>query len=220
MVAYLLNELETQGGLVVFDGLGEVPADQRRLIKEAVTNFAVLYGKCRVVATCRTHSYRADAGWQLDWPAVHELAPLSQEKIQQFIEAWYNTLSTIEAVRVADYSRKAAKLKDALAPEDPRQLDKLAGNLLLLTVMAIVHTHKNELSDSRVEVYAECVDILLHRWRPARTQGAAVKSLHDELSECGVRQATLFIVHFAKWPLRLTALVSVESSAASRHVPL
>ncbi|MFQ5614652.1 MAG: NACHT domain-containing protein, partial [Anaerolineae bacterium] len=199
---HLLRELKAQGGLVLFDGLDEVPAGSRRLIKTAVTNFAALYDRCRVVVTCRTHSYHADPGWQLDWPAVHELAPFSQEKIGQFTDAWYKTLSDIEPARAGDYARKAGKLKMALSPADRRQLAELAQTPLLLTVMAVVHTDKDELPDSRVEVYKECVDILLLKWHAERTPGAGARSLLNELKEFGVRRASLY---WALWEMAYEA---------------
>jgi len=73
--AALLQELRDDGDLVLFDGLDEVAETQRAAVKQAVSRFADLYRKCRVLVTCRTHSYRADPGSHLDWPAVHELAP-------------------------------------------------------------------------------------------------------------------------------------------------
>jgi formylglycine-generating enzyme required for sulfatase activity len=45
---------------------------------------------------------------------------------------------------------------------------------LLLTVMALVHTHKGRLPDARALLYEETVDILLWRWEQVKTGG------HDE----------------------------------------
>ena len=187
----LLEELDEAGGMVVFDGLDEVPGQQRLQIKEAVQRFAALHPRCRVLVTCRTHSYRQDEGWHLDWPTVHELAPFSDKKIEAFIDGWYQALSASDSAAAGEYQRKAAKLKIALAPDDRRKLRELARTPLLLTVMAIVHTHKTELPDSRVEVYRECVDILLLRWHLARTPDSPARSLKEELRDLGISDSKL-----------------------------
>ncbi len=43
-------------------------------------------------------------------------------------------------------------------------LHGMAGNPLLLTVMALVHTHKGRLPDARAVLYEDTVDLLLTRW--------------------------------------------------------
>ena len=71
----LQNELREKGGLVLLDGLDEVPeADQRRVqIKEAVEDFAKAYPKCRVLITSRTYAYQ-NQDWRLPSFTSTELA--------------------------------------------------------------------------------------------------------------------------------------------------
>jgi hypothetical protein len=42
---------------------------------------------------------------------------------------------------------------------------------VLLTVMALVHTHKGQLPDARALLYEETVDILLWRWEQLKVGG-------------------------------------------------
>jgi predicted NACHT family NTPase len=56
----LLHQLADAGGLVIFDGLDEVPGQQRKPVKEAVQGFAALHRGCKILVTCRTHSYLED----------------------------------------------------------------------------------------------------------------------------------------------------------------
>ncbi len=169
----LLVALQDSGGLVIFDGLDEVPGRQRLLLKQALSEFAELYPRCTVLVTCRVHSYRQGPAWQLDWAAEHTLAEFDNDQINHFIEAWYGALAALSPGSRIDYPGKAQTLKAALGPDDPRGLRALAGTPLLLTVMAIVHAQKS-LPDSRVGVYRECVDILLMRWQGAREGNVAV----------------------------------------------
>ena len=186
--AALLHELARQGGLVVFDGLDEVAAEYREKVKQALAAFAAQYPRCRLLVTCRVHSYKLGPAWQLGWE-THELAEFSDERIKSFIESWFAALARIRPSEQAVLEHKAATLQTALGPEDPRGLRELAGQPLLLTVMAIVHNHK-ALPGSRVGVYRECVDILLRRWEAAKDaqagQGVA------GLAACGLQEAMVF----------------------------
>jgi formylglycine-generating enzyme required for sulfatase activity len=184
----LLAEIRRDGGLVLFDGLDEVAnLDLRPRVREAVEDFAQRYaaqGKTHCLVTCRTYSY-TDPRWQLTgWPA-HQLAPLSQEKIFYFVRAWHDELVRVDPGRQEDYRRKCDKMLRALDPSDRRRLAEIAPNPLILTVMAVVHTHKGELPDARALVYEECVDLLLVRWEMERSvtgQRAQKRSLLDALA--------------------------------------
>ncbi|MFZ4701221.1 MAG: SUMF1/EgtB/PvdO family nonheme iron enzyme [Candidatus Methylumidiphilus sp.] len=187
----LLEELKSQGGLVVFDGLDEVAAHHRERAKQALDDFAKRYRLCRVLATCRVHSYRLGDGWQLGWE-TNELADFSEEQIENFIKGWFAALACINISEREALARKAISLKGALGPDDPRGLREMAGKPLLLTVMAIVHNHK-ELPGSRVGVYRECVDILLQRWEAAKFDDGDGHTLLAALSSCGLSETKLHL---------------------------
>ncbi len=180
----LLRELRDPGAMVIFDGLDEVTGEQRLRVKQAISEFAELYPRCRVMLSCRVHSYRQDPAWQLPWES-HGLADFDSDQIHRFLTAWYDGLARLNPASPLDYRAKARTLKGALDPDDPRGLRELAGIPLLLTIMAIVHTHK-ELPDSRVGVYRECVDILLMRWQAAREGEAQRIPLLNALLPYGV----------------------------------
>ncbi|MBN1936344.1 MAG: SUMF1/EgtB/PvdO family nonheme iron enzyme [Anaerolineae bacterium] len=168
----LLDELRSAGGLICFDGLDEV-ADLRLrpVVREAVEQFAAQYdrsGAAYLLVTCRTFSY-TDAAWQLaDWPR-HELAPLDADHITAFVNAWHAELTRVDPARAEDSARKRDRLLEALRPGDRRRLAEIAPNPLILTVMAVVHTHKGDLPDTRAQVYEECIDLFLTRWELERT---------------------------------------------------
>lgn len=188
----LLTELKESGGVVVFDGLDEVAADCRIPVKQSLIEFANEYPRCLILATCRVYSYRQEASWRLPWED-HTLAEFDPAKIRQFIDSWYGALAALNPSGSVDYLGKGGKaetLKGIFDPDDPRGLLDLAGTPLLLTVMAIVHAHK-ELPGSRVGVYRECVNILLLRWQGAREGAMKGKPLLDALSRYGVTDQKL-----------------------------
>ncbi|MCB0121026.1 MAG: hypothetical protein KDE58_02220, partial [Caldilineaceae bacterium] len=98
------------------------------------------------------------------WPTF-ELADLTEEQSDQFITAWYRQLATNNQVRNAD--DLSTRLQRAVRRPDLRHL---AGNPLLLTVMAIVHTKQGILPDARALLYDDIVDLLLWRWEAIKLE--------------------------------------------------
>jgi formylglycine-generating enzyme required for sulfatase activity len=162
----LHDALESGQAIVLLDGLDEIPTKEQRIfVRNAVDVFARRYPRSRLIITCRTLSYQ-DPAWQLPDISSVELAPFSAEKIDQFIAAWYAELSRSGVIGAQQATWLAARLQEAIRRAD---LWRLAPNPLLLTVMALVHTHKGRLPDARALLYEETVDILLWRWEQIKT---------------------------------------------------
>ncbi|MFN8464573.1 MAG: SUMF1/EgtB/PvdO family nonheme iron enzyme [Caldilineaceae bacterium] len=164
-----LHELLEKGkAIVLLDGLDEIPTEQQRImVRDAVQAFAGRYPACRMVTTCRTLSYQSPAG-RLDGWQEYRLAEFDEPKIDGFINAWYGELARLNVVPGDDAGRLARRLQEAVRRKDLREL---AGNPLLLTVMALVHAHKGRLPDARALLYEETVDILLLRWEQIKGGG-------------------------------------------------
>ncbi|MBO3710302.1 MAG: SUMF1/EgtB/PvdO family nonheme iron enzyme [Candidatus Accumulibacter sp.] len=160
----LQRELLGRGGLILLDGLDEVPdAESRRAqVKQAVQAFAGMYGKCRFLVTSRTYAYQRQ-DWKLEGFAARELLPFTRGQIERFIDSWYahmaKDLARLSASQAAD---GAARLKRA---SERRELRELAARPLLLTLMARLQTRGGgALPESREKLYAESVDMLLDEW--------------------------------------------------------
>ena len=162
----LLDSLYDGNALLLLDGLDEVPLvdDVLGRIKAMIEDLPRAYPQSTILVTCRVLSYQ-DRRWQLDesaW-ANFELDKLNQEQIDGFIEAWHSQLAVVNAVKNPEILN--AKLSQAVRRSD---LIRLARNPLLLTVMALVHTHKGALPDARAVLYEDVVDLLLWRWDAIR----------------------------------------------------
>jgi formylglycine-generating enzyme required for sulfatase activity/energy-coupling factor transporter ATP-binding protein EcfA2 len=186
----LRKALERGTALVLLDGLDEIPsAEQRIRVRDATNAFVHRYPKSRIIVSCRTHAYK-DPAWRLDGMAHFTLAPFDDALITQFIDAWYGELQRsgeIKSVQEAD--ELANRLKEAVQKEDIR---RLAPNPMLLTVMAVVNTHKGRLPDARALLYADIVDLLLWRWdeRKAAASKQAPR-LREMLMKVGRSQTDL-----------------------------
>jgi energy-coupling factor transporter ATP-binding protein EcfA2 len=164
----LHDRLEKGRAILLLDGLDEIPTQrQRTFIRDAVAAFARRYAKCCIVVTCRTLSYQNPA-WQLGDFESFTLAPFSEEQIDRFIAGWHGELARLGTIKPGAVDSVTRHLHTAVRRPD---LWRLASNPLLLTVMALVHTHKGRLPEARALLYEETVDILLWRWEQVKANG-------------------------------------------------
>jgi formylglycine-generating enzyme required for sulfatase activity len=179
----LRQSLEAGQAVLLLDGLDEIPTQARRsFVRDAVMAFARRYPHIRLVVTCRTLSYQ-DPAWQLADVPAFELAPFNEKKIDHFIGAWHDELARLGVMTTEEARGLAGQLREAVRRPD---LWRLAPNPLLLTVMALVHTHKGRLPDARALLYEDMVDILLWRWEQIKAgSDATVPHLRRLLLEAG-----------------------------------
>ncbi len=153
--------LEAGRAILLLDGLDEIPASQERTrMRDAIHVFARRYGQCRLLVTCRTLSYQ-EAEWKIPGLPSFALAAFDEEKISNFVTGWYAELARSGGLEQAKADRLDRQLHDALQRPD---LAQLAANPLLLTVMALVHTDREQLPDARALLYEQTIEILLSRW--------------------------------------------------------
>lgn len=164
----LERALQEGRALLLLDGYDEVsPPQVRRFVCDVIAAFRQRFPRCRYVATCRVLSYqpprsKEEIDLRLPSPfSTSELAPFDDEDIDRFIDCWYAERSRCGLSRQQDESRLAEDLKRAVRKRD---LMRLSRNPLLLTVMAVVHSHNWRLPDARAKLYEEVIEILLWRW--------------------------------------------------------
>jgi len=146
--------------LLLLDGLDEVEARARRRVLDAVADFALTHQHTPVLVTCRVYAYQ-EPGWRLTGFEEATLAPFDEEKIDQFIQAWYAEVARLRLMSASEAGEQAARLRDAARRPDLRVL---APNPLLLTMMALLHSSWGRLPEDRVQLYSEIVELLLARW--------------------------------------------------------
>ncbi len=167
------NELAQRGGLLLLDGLDEVPdAEQRReQVKRIVQSFVAMFPKLRVLVTSRVYAYQQQK-WKLDDFAETTLALFDRSQIEQFVDRWYAYIAPARVMKDDDARGRAVQLKDSIK-NNPR-IRELAERPLLLTLMASLHAYQNTpLPERRHELYEESVKLLLDQWELKRLRRKA-----------------------------------------------
>ena len=137
----LRKHLLEEGGLLILDGLDEVPEAGRRreAVKQAVLDFRASFTNVRILLTSRTYAYQRQE-WRLPDFADAVLAPFNPEQIDTFVDRWYVHMAARRAnLSETDAQGQAVLLKDALkrhqhlprprAPSAPVDVDGVAACL-------------------------------------------------------------------------------------------
>ncbi len=161
---HLYEELLMQGGLILIDGLDELPEPERQRgqIKSILQDFAHTFSRCRFLVTCRSYAYtRHD--WKLEGFNEAVLCPFSSSQIERFIAAWFAHMVEQAKLTSFDAEARAESLNRAITRSP--QLAELSGNPLLLSLIAQIHTYRGgRLPEKREQLYDETVGLLLDQW--------------------------------------------------------
>ena len=171
----LRQHLLEEGGLLILDGLDEVPEAQRQreLVKAAISHFRRQFPRVRILLTSRTYAYQRQQ-WRLPDFTEAVLAPFSEEQIATFVDRWYAHMAQLRrGLTAAEAQGRATLLKGAI--ERSVHLRELAPRPLLLTLMASLHAWRGgSLPQAREQLYEESVELLLDLWeRPKIVLDAA-----------------------------------------------
>jgi predicted NACHT family NTPase len=143
--------------LVMFDGLDEVfdPAQREEVITD-IHRFTNDYPNVRVIVTSRIIGYKPQRLRDAQFRHFM-LQDLESDQIQDFIYRWHELTFTDETLKVSKRERLQQAIKTYSA------IGELAGNPLLLTMMAILN-RKQELPRDRPTLYEKASEVLLHQW--------------------------------------------------------
>ena len=161
--------------VVILDGLDELfDPRERESVSRQIAGFASAYPSARVLVTSRVIGYRPrilrEAGFR-----HYTIQDLDPKQIDGFLASWYR-------LALHDRPTVAAERRERLAKairESP-SIRELAGNPLLLTILAIIGKHQ-ELPRERWKVYDHAASVLVQHWdvnkhlQDARVDAAAIR---------------------------------------------
>lgn len=160
--AALDQKLKTAGTMVIFDGLDEVfDPEDREHISHSIVGFSHTYSKARIIVTSRIVGYQrrilTDAGF-----SHYTLQDLDRVQVESFIGRWYDLALSD---RPDDAQRRKERILQSF--DQSASVRQLAGNPMLLTIMAIIGKHQ-ELPRERWKLYEHAVSVLIEHWEVKR----------------------------------------------------
>lgn len=156
----LAEWLKNHQTVVMFDGLDEVLDDAvRENVVTDIINFTTDYPKVRVLVTSRIVGYEQQ-GQRFRNANFREfmLQDLDIEQIKNFVTQWHKLAFED---RPDEGNQKRDRLLGSI--ENSSAFRELAGNPLLLTMMAILNRFE-ELPRDRATLYERASELLLQRW--------------------------------------------------------
>ncbi|MBN6038622.1 NACHT domain-containing NTPase [Amycolatopsis sp. 195334CR] len=154
--------LSSGRGLVLVDGVDEVPEQRRGMVQEWLSDLVGAFPKSRYVVTSRPPAI-ADGWLDGEGFTAAALQPMSRSHIGAFVRHWH------DAIRVdsppGDQSDLTAYQGSLLAAIDGNQaLRMLVTNpLLCALVCALNHDRRSQLPRGRMDLYRTALDMLLSR---------------------------------------------------------
>jgi energy-coupling factor transporter ATP-binding protein EcfA2 len=158
---------------ILLDGLDEVPTEAgRNLISDLVESFVDEYKNNRYVITSRVRGYTGGAVLRKGFRRC-DIRNFDEDDIREFAQNWTSSLLGVSREELHQEGTRAKREYEALmkAVLESERVRALAVNPLLMTVIAIVHSNLKRLPEQRVELYDECVEVLLGQRKEAQRQG-------------------------------------------------
>ncbi len=177
----LLDRLLARPGRVVLllDGLDEIfDVQAREAVINDIQRFSSESAHTPILVTSRVVGYQPR---RLQDAEFHHfmLQDLDADQIAAFVDRWH--AETFDSEEQA--APKRERLKKAI--KDSKAIAMLAGNPLLLTMMAILNRNQ-ELPRDRADLYAQASRVLLHQWDTER----ALVDFPGLSAEIGLREKT------------------------------
>ncbi|MBI3492643.1 MAG: HEAT repeat domain-containing protein [Acidobacteria bacterium] len=166
MRAVVLDRIATGKALLLLDGLDEITNPQvRMMFCQELERTAARYPDAPIVVTSRIVGYR-DMPYRMGPGFEHGvIAELNRNDKDLFARRWVEV--TEQHQPSAEKAKRAQELLEALHSGD--RIERLTGNPMLLTTLALVKRKVGKLPNRRTKLYAEAVSVLLN-WNPRRYQ--------------------------------------------------
>lgn len=156
----LRQKMATADALLLIDGLDEIADPSvRAAFCRQIERIQIAYREASIVITSRIFGYR-ELGQRIGRGFEHlTLAELSQQEKDDFARRW--------SLLVEPPDRAAAAAEELIHDiHSADRVERLTGNPMLLTTLALVKRKVGRLPSRRADFFGEAIDVLL-RWRLA-----------------------------------------------------
>jgi predicted NACHT family NTPase len=172
-------------GLILLDGLDEVPESDSDAVVRQIRQFAGKYYNNQFIITCRIAAakYRFhDAAF-----TCVEVADFNNKQIAAFARNWFVVFSQNMEVGKA----LASQFIEQLKMKKNQQIRELAVTPILLNLTCLVFQAKADFPSNRAKLYEEGLEILLRKWD--ETRGIKRDEVYRDLNLCRKKHLLAFV---------------------------
>ncbi|HEY9600752.1 MAG TPA: NACHT domain-containing NTPase [Allocoleopsis sp.] len=148
-------------GLILLDGLDEVPDEDEYEVVEEIRQFSQIYYKNKLIVTCRI----AASKYRFAGFTDVEIADFDDAQIASFADKWF--VAVAESDREKGVAQARQFIEQLNLPEN-QQIRELAVTPLWLHMACLVFKVKGEFPSNRANLYQQGLKIMLVRWDEAR----------------------------------------------------
>jgi predicted NACHT family NTPase len=172
-------------GLILLDGLDEVPESDSDAVVRQIRQFVQKYYNNQFIITCRIAAakYRFhDAAF-----TCVEVADFNNKQIAAFARNWFVAFSqNMEAGKAL-----ASQFVEQLKMKKNQQIRELAVTPILLNLTCLVFHAKADFPSNRAKLYEEGVEIMLRKWD--ETRGIKRDEVYRLLNLCRKKHLLAFV---------------------------
>ncbi|GAA2114557.1 NACHT domain-containing protein [Streptomyces synnematoformans] len=157
------RRLDAGDALLLIDGVDELPARERRAVRDWLRKLLAQYEGVRVVVTSRPAAAGADWLRREDFTALH-LDRMTPPDLAAFVRQWHQAVRELGGelpCAVEDIPRYEQSLLTSL--KDRAHLQSLASTPLLAAMLCAMHLNRGrQLPRDRMELYRNALHTLVH----------------------------------------------------------
>ncbi|WP_260478569.1 NACHT domain-containing protein [Kibdelosporangium aridum] len=148
-------------GLILVDGVDEVPANRRHDVHAWLRDLVVTFPDARVVVTARPAA--VDEKWLVDEDfAAVTIEPMTQEDLREFVGRWHSAAAQARSLPCDRSELAEAEQRLVSQFECMPHLRTLGANPLLCAMLCALNLdHGAQLPRNRMELYARALTMLL-----------------------------------------------------------
>jgi energy-coupling factor transporter ATP-binding protein EcfA2 len=152
--------IENGKALILQDGLDEViDASYRMKVSVEIRKLLTSFLNNKYIVTSRLIGYESArlAGFE-----HFTIQPFEEKDIEHFAKRWYKAIAEESDKDFKEAEKSANELIEAISRN--KNIERLATNPLLMTIIALIHYRGKKLPNRRVELYQVCVETMLESW--------------------------------------------------------
>nr|BBH90693.1 hypothetical protein KTC_54440 [Thermosporothrix sp. COM3] len=167
--AFLEDQFSKGKVLLLLDALDEAILGNKkserqeayRRVFEAIKRCCSSYPAIYLIVTSRLAEYKYEQRAPLPF-AEYEILPFRKQEAHEFIGKWFQLEGPEDRQRIA----LGEELKEVL--DNTPQLEMLASNPLLLSLLVMLYERNKKLPTRLADLYARCIELLLYEWDQER----------------------------------------------------